>query len=351
MRGNSCRHWSWAHMDNHIFRKPGLLSYALAGGVGLMVLTSGAAWAVWCGTSECSSCGSHGWSKREECRFDSQSACNSEIDRIRREMQVAAAVYTCYEKGTDSSTYGNADLISKSTEGVVRGITSGDAALTGMGLLGIGTAALVQGMQSDPAADTQRAQEAAQAAAQQRQAEDQRRAEEQARKQDEERKDRLLGSMMSVDDSSQLGLMGVDSGPGLGLMTGDQTISASSSTTRPSRPADDDAGSLPKSAGFDQGYSDASQCYSQNSGSRCAGVAVDQQRTCLADYRAGYAVGEKQRARLMREAKQIGQLAGGRGELANGASNPLANGPCRVEWIEAYNQGYFQGKHAKVQKK
>ena len=265
-------------------------------------------------------------------------------------MQVASAVYTCYEKGTDSSISGNSDLVAKSTEGVLRGVTSGDASLTGMGLLGLGTAALLQGMQSDPAADTQGAQLAAQIAAQQRQAEDQHRAEEQARKHDEEKKDRLLGSMMSVDDTSQLGLMGVDSGPGLGLMTGDQSISASKGATKLS--LDEGlAKSNPKSAGYTQGCEDASQCYSQNSGSRCAGVAVDQQQTCLADYRVGYEVGDKQRARLIREARQSGQFAGERGELANGASHPLADGPCRVEWVKAYNQGYFQGKHAKVQKK
>jgi hypothetical protein len=241
-------------MNNHIFRRLGLLSYALASGVCLVALTSGTAWAVWCGTSECSACGSHSWSKREECRFDSQSACNSEIDRVRRETQVAAAVYTCYEKGSGSSTSSGGDLIAKSTEGVVQGIMSGDASLTGMGLLGIGTAALIQGMQSDPAEDTRKAQEAtqAQAAMQQRQAEDQRRAEGQALKQNEEKRDRLIGGMMSVGDSSQLGMMGVDSGPGLSLITGDQTISASSSPARLS-PTDDHAGSHPKSAGFNQG--------------------------------------------------------------------------------------------------
>lgn len=48
------------------------------------------------------------------------------------------------------------------------------------------------------------------------------RAEEQQRIQQEEMKNRLLGGMMNVGDSSQLGLMGVDSSPGLSLMTGDQ---------------------------------------------------------------------------------------------------------------------------------
>lgn len=49
------------------------------------------------------------------------------------------------------------------------------------------------------------------------------RAEEQLRIQHEEMKNRLLGGMMNVGESSQLGLIGVDSSPGLTLMTGDKT--------------------------------------------------------------------------------------------------------------------------------
>lgn len=48
-----------------------------------------------------------------------------------------------------------------------------------------------------------------------------RRAEELELKRHEEMKSRLLGNMMDVGDSSQLGLTGADSGSGLGLMTDD----------------------------------------------------------------------------------------------------------------------------------
>lgn len=52
-----------------------------------------------------------------------------------------------------------------------------------------------------------------------------RRAEEQELKRHEEMKSRLMGNMMGVGgDSSQLGLMGVDSGSGLGLMTDDLQV-------------------------------------------------------------------------------------------------------------------------------
>lgn len=175
-----------------------------------------------------------------------------------------------------------------------------------------------------------------------------RRAAEQARVRSEEQKNRLLGSMLDVSESSQLGLIGLDSVPGgLGLIMDDPPVSASISQEK-GDPVVKAAVTNPPSAGFTKGFEDASQCYSQNSSSRCAGVAAEQQQACLQDYQAGYQVGDKQRVRLMQEAGQAGRLAGGRGELANAASNPLAEGPCRVEWIESYNQGYFQGKHDKM---
>jgi hypothetical protein len=175
-----------------------------------------------------------------------------------------------------------------------------------------------------------------------------RRAEEQELKRHEEMKSRLLGDMLDVGESSQLGLMGTDSGSGsgLGLMTDDQAVSASINPDKANQKTEQP--SQPKPAGFTKGFEDASQCHSQNSGSHCAGVTAGQQDACLADYRAGYSEGDKQRARLMQEAMQAGQLAGERGELANGASNPLAEGPCRIDWIVTYNKGYFQGKHAKA---
>jgi len=215
--------------------------------------------------------------------------------------------------------------------------------------------AIGQALRGNPEEDAARkAQQEAQAAEQKRKAEEQaaeqqRRVEEQARK-DEEAKQRLLGSMQGIDSSSQLGLMGVDTAPGLQLMTSDQAESPSLRLDKPIQNTND-AGAEPKSAGFAQGYNDASQCFSQNAGPRCSGVATDQMEACLTDYRTGYREGDKQRIRLMTEARRVGQLAGERGETANSASNPLADGPCRVEWIKNYNDGYFQGKHAKAQKK
>jgi hypothetical protein len=86
---------------------------------------------------------------------------------------------------------------------------------------------IAKSIRGNPEEDARRAEEAQALAA--KAAEDKRRTEEQLRKQQEEllkqqeeKKNRLLGNMMGVGSPSKLGLMGVDSGPGLKLMTGEQ---------------------------------------------------------------------------------------------------------------------------------
>ena len=186
----------------------------------------------------------------------------------------------------------------------------------------------------DPEADARRRAEEAVRVEEQRRA-----AEEENRKQ-EERKNRLLGGMMGVDNSAPLGLMGVEYGPGLSLMT-DSAFAAAPST-----------GSMPpvgkKRESYTKGFEHASQCFSQNAGPACAGVTADQQQACVADYRGGYDAGSIQRTLVLQEAFQAGRDAAARAELANGASDPRAQGPCRIEWVQNYNRGHFQGKQAKT---
>jgi hypothetical protein len=102
------------------------------------------------------------------------------------------------------------------------------------------------------------------------------------------------------------------------------------------------------SAGFTKGFEAASQCYSQNAGRACTGLTADQQQACVAGYRAGYEAGDKVRQQVMGEAYKAGTSAGAAGGLDNSASDPRAEGPCRVEWIKTYNRGYFQSKNAAV---
>lgn len=102
-----------------------------------------------------------------------------------------------------------------------------------------------------------------------------------------------------------------------------------------------------KSNYYSKGFEHASQCISQNAGTACSGVTADQQEACVADYRAGYETGSTQTKLAMHEAYQAGVAAGKTGGLANGASDARADGPCRVEWIKRYNEGYFESKNQK----
>lgn len=181
----------------------------------------------------------------------------------------------------------------------------------------------------DPAEEARRkAQEAQRVEQQQAQeaqrAEQQRRANEEALRKAEETKNRLLGGMIGVDGLQPLGLLGVEPRSELSLMT----------DSAPVPPA------AKKPTSFTKGFEHASQCISQNSGSACAGVAANLQQTCVADYRGGYESGSIQRKLVLQEARQVGQDAAARGDLANGAADARALGPCRTDWIMTYNNGY-----------
>ena len=197
--------------------------------------------------------------------------------------------------------------------------------------------AIGQALRGNPEEDARRqAEQAAQAAEAKRQAAIQERQKEEAR-------DRLLGKSQSGNASSGLSLMGVEHSPDLQLMTGDESVSLPAGTNPPNNTATP----VKHTEAFTKGFQDASQCYSQNAGSRCAGIYGDQFQACLSDYRSGYQVGDKQRQQVLDEATRAGRSASGL--LDDSASDPRALGPCRTQWIEAYNRGYFQGKQAKAQ--
>jgi len=210
--------------------------------------------------------------------------------------------------------------------------------LNGAAILGN---AIGQSLRGNPEEDARRqAEQAALAAEQKRQAEIQERKKEEAR-------DRLLGKSPDGNASSGLSLMGVEQGPGLELMLGDQTVSGPAANKQSTKKKPNSE--KPKSGAYTKGFKDASGCYSQNAGPSCTDAGADQQQACVADYRAGFELGDKQRAMAMQEAYQAGQLAGARGGPANGAADPRAQGPCRTQWVEIYNRGHFQGKQAKTQ--
>lgn len=116
-------------------------------------------------------------------------------------------------------------------------------------------------------------------------------------------------------------------------------------------PAPGSAGTTaPKSQHFTKGFEDADGCYPQNAFGHCAGAKPEEQSACTSDYRAGFEVGDKRRVLVMEEAFRTGERAGRAGERNGGFTDTRAQGPCRLQWIETYNRGYFQGQHAKASK-
>ncbi|MGQ0544316.1 MAG: hypothetical protein ACT4P3_03165 [Betaproteobacteria bacterium] len=89
------------------------------------------------------------------------------------------------------------------------------------------------------------------------------------------------------------------------------------------------------------GFEDGSQCFSQNAGPRCdkARAPAAQFDNCLASYRRGYSAGETLKKQLLAHAHESGESNGHAGIYEIG--DQRANGPCRYDFVMAYNRGYF----------
>ena len=245
--------------------------------------------------------------------------------------------------GSSSTPASSGNLLTDSSKNVVQGMMNGNQQQMGVGMMGMGAAALIQGLQGSPEDD---ARQQAAAAEEARKAQIRR---EQQERNNEETKNRLLGEL--IDSGDQTIKIVATSGTaeniqptlsGLPLMTDD--VSPSASIT-PLKPMSNILPEKTKSEAFKKGYQDASQCYSSSAGTYCNGVASDQLQSCVTDYSGGFNIGKKHIAIVMGEAFDAGKEDGSKGELANGPSDPRADGPCRVTWIESYNSGYFQGAH------
>mgnify|MGYP001606443322 CR=1 FL=1 len=143
-------------------------------------------------------------------------------------------------------------------------------------------------------------------------------------------------------------LMGVSQAPQLSLMTGDQALQPMTTTNTQS---DQKAanGTAPKSDAFNRGYSEASQCVSQNAGPYCAAMSGPAWQACLTDYRNGYQVGLTEQNRKLGEATQAGLQDGKNGKPDGSFNDPRATGGCRDEWVGSYGNGYYKGRHASDQ--
>lgn len=162
-----------------------------------------------------------------------------------------------------------------------------------------------------------------------RAAELQRQQEEKAR-QDAQTSARLLGQSGTPGELSLMGLQ--DTGASLQLMTGDEALQPLASTS-PTAPSE----------AYNRGHDDAARCGSANAGPFCA--AAQDTATCVDDYNRGFEAGSQERKQRIVEAYQAGLQAGRRNEPANAAADARADGECRIDWVQAYNQGY-QETHA-----
>lgn len=164
-----------------------------------------------------------------------------------------------------------------------------------------------------------------------REAERRRQQEERARKEEETRA-RLLGESNEPGQMSMMGLQ--TSGASLQMMTGDQALQPMETPT-PKQETHTDA--------YNRGHDDAARCGSANAGPYCAAAADTS--ACVSDYDNGFQVGSQERKERIVEAYQSGRQAGARNEPASAGADMRAEGECRVDWIQAYNQGY-QETHA-----
>jgi len=324
-----------------------------------------------------------GYVSGHEC-FDSEQACKDAVAKAKREQGDGSAFrYTaCAEEGGDTSSSASSgdpadDLIAKGSSNVVSGVMNGSPDTFAVGAMGILGGALIKGMQGDPAADARRAQEAAAAAEQQRQYELQQAREEEARKQ------RLLGEMMDVDAPSEPASEAENSNndDGLGLMLDDESPSSSNSNgsafmanhkARPKinpqpvavrkqpepaalslsdqmmtdetpvkkQPAAQEPDPQLDDAAWQKGNSDGSQCFSASAGNHCAGAQGAIFQSCIANYESGYRNGESLKRILLANARNAGILDKQQGQKNSSFTHPDAQGPCRVQWIESYNEGY-----------
>lgn len=294
-----------------------------------MLFSSHSAFAGWMAKADFTSCprkyfpNTHG----EEGPFDSQSACQTRVDQAKREQQTVCVQYSCVEQAAGSTNSQSPQAghemdqhISTAISAGMNGQISGSdtVGLVSMGLLG--NALLAGNRQLTPEEQAARNEQSRIWAEQQAKANEESRAKEAAYQADQDTKALAMLDLAESDFSP--------------------SSVAPPAAKSPPKPA-------PVSTVYSKGYEHASSCISQNSGTACAGVTAAEQQHCVSDYNAGYSNGTKKRNLDMDEALRIGEADGAKGALANGPANAKASGPCRVEWIETYNRGYFNGKHAK----
>lgn len=248
--------------------------------------------------------------------FNSESECLSRVSEVSRAQNLSCARYSCVNQNaaaSDSSSTADGHQLDKHigdaiSAGMQGQISAGDAAgLVTMGLMG--NALLAPSAASAPVRQKSFAELEAEKVAAYKFAIEQERIE----RVRQEKKDLQVAPMFALLDP-------IPAGPSANNNE-NQTMSDS----------------------YSKGFEHASQCISENAGPSCSGRTAEQQETCIADYRAGYFSGNKQKQLTLQEAILVGYGAAMRGEKDGAFTDQRAQGPCRLEWIESYKRGYLKG--------
>ena len=99
---------------------------------------------------------------------------------------------------------------------------------------------------------------------------------------------------------------------------------------------------------YQHGVIEGSACMSANAAAYCASNNV---ANCADKYMTGYRVGERAMEAKLRAAYAVGQQTRSNGGSSfTGFNHPNAVGPCRVKWLESFNDGYFNSPFTLVGK-
>jgi hypothetical protein len=92
---------------------------------------------------------------------------------------------------------------------------------------------------------------------------------------------------------------------------------------------------------FFRGHQDGSLCFASNAANFCRSAPESDRRNCLDSYTLGYRAGEKLKTQMITDAGESGRRDKQGGRPYNGFADSRSDGPCRITWVKAYNDGYF----------
>lgn len=94
---------------------------------------------------------------------------------------------------------------------------------------------------------------------------------------------------------------------------------------------------------WSRGRQDALNCSPSNAHGHCSGVGGDY-ASCQDGYSTGFQDGSGLREQRLQQAYQLGNQHGATGRENQSFGHPDAQGPCRIQWIQRYDQGHFEGR-------